>query len=156
MGSSAKTGKFFIRGLQSRKRCTFLGPKHKSTIWDRTSPHLYIKPSLYMCRRVQGLQIFKQKWIILICSRVIVILLIWVFWALGGGAGGWGGGCLRWSAIVYMSSGMFRGKESSKRIEFSRLVQDLLHFGVLGSLQLWGWGWVDGWSGEWLGVPQNM
>ena len=35
---------------------------------------------------------------------------------------------------------MFRGKESSNRIELSWLVQDLLNFGVLGSLQLWGWG----------------
>ena len=43
---------------------------------------------------------------------------------------------------------MFRGKESSNRIELSRLVQDLLNFGVLGSLQLWGWGlWVDGGGG---------
>ena len=41
-----------------------------------------------------------------------------------------------------MSSGVFTGKESSNRIELSRLVQDLLNFGVLGSLQLWGW--VDG------------
>ena len=53
---------------------------------------------------------------------------------------------------------MFTGKESSNRIELSRLVQDLLNFGVLGSLQLWGWG-VDGWGwgvvggGGWLGVP---
>ena len=45
---------------------------------------------------------------------------------------------------------MFRGKESSNRIELSRLVQDLLNFGVLGSLQLWGWGWVYG-GGGWLG-----
>ena len=43
-----------------------------------------------------------------------------------------------------MSSGIFRGKESSNRIELSRLVQDLLNFGVLGSLWLWGWrGRVD-------------
>ena len=41
---------------------------------------------------------------------------------------------------------MFRGKESSNRIELSRLVQDLLNFGVLGSLRLWGWG------GGWMGV----
>ena len=149
MGSSAKTGKFFIRGSQERKRCTFLGPKHKSTIWDRTPSHLYIKPSLYVCRRVQGSQIFKQNWIILIRSRVIVILSIWVFSALG--VGQVGGGCLGWSAIVYMSSGMFRGKESSNRIELSRLVQDLLNFGVLGSLRLWGWG-VDGWGGGGWGV----
>ena len=33
---------------------------------------------------------------------------------------------------------MFRGKESSNRIELSQLVQDLLNFGVLGSLQLLG------------------
>ena len=54
---------------------------------------------------------------------------------------------------------MFRGKESSNRIELSRLVQDLLNFGVSGSLRLWGWGgrWmvVGGWvygGGGWLGV----
>ena len=46
---------------------------------------------------------------------------------------------------------MFRGKESSNRIELSRLVQDLLNFGVLGSLRFWGWrSWVDG-GGGWLG-----
>ena len=40
---------------------------------------------------------------------------------------------------------MFRGKESSNRIELSRLVKELLKFGVLGSLWLWGWGrWVGG------------
>ena len=68
-------------------------------------------------------------------------------------SGGWGRwvGVSRWSAIVYMSSGMFRGKESSNRIELSWLVQDLLNFDVLGSLRLWGWGgWVDG-GGGWLG-----
>ena len=48
---------------------------------------------------------------------------------------------------------MFRGKESSNRIELSRLVQDLLNFGVLGSLRVWGWGaWMAG-GGGWLGVP---
>ena len=49
---------------------------------------------------------------------------------------------------------MFRGKESSNRIELSRLVQDLLNFGVLGSLRLWGWGgWVHGGGGVVGGVP---
>ena len=38
---------------------------------------------------------------------------------------------------------MFRGKESSNRIGLSRLVKDLLNFGVLGSLRLGGGGWVD-------------
>ena len=54
-----------------------------------------------------------------------------------------------------MSSGVFRGKESSNRIKLSRLVQDLLNFGVSGSLRLWGWGgWVDGggWGAGWMGV----
>ena len=50
-----------------------------------------------------------------------------------------------------MGSGMFRGKESSNRIELSRLVQDLLIFGVFGSLWLWGWGRCMEWM--WLGVP---
>ena len=52
---------------------------------------------------------------------------------------------------------MFRGKESSNRIELSRLVQDLLNFGVFCSLQLWGWGgWVYG-AGGWLGgAPTYM
>ena len=45
---------------------------------------------------------------------------------------------------------MFRGKESSNRIELSRLVQDLLNFGVLGSLRLLGWG-VGVWGWGWLG-----
>ena len=56
-----------------------------------------------------------------------------------------------------MSSGMFRGKESSNRIKLSRLVQELLKLGVLGSLRLWGGGrWVGGvWGylGAWGGVP---
>ena len=40
---------------------------------------------------------------------------------------------------------MFRGKESSNRIELSRLVQELLKFGVSGSLRLLGGGrWVGG------------
>ena len=51
---------------------------------------------------------------------------------------------------------MFRGKESSNRIELSRLVQDLLNFGVLGSLRLWGGGagWM-GVGGGW-GCPPHM
>ena len=49
---------------------------------------------------------------------------------------------------------MFRGKESSNRIELSRLVQDLLNFGVLGSLRLWGWG--AGWVGVVGGAPTHV
>ena len=54
---------------------------------------------------------------------------------------------------------MFRGKESLNRIELSRLVQDLLNFAVLGSLQLWGGGrWVGGCQGhlgEWGVSPHT-
>ena len=35
---------------------------------------------------------------------------------------------------------MLRGNESANRIKLSRLIQDLLNFGVMGSLQLWGGG----------------
>ena len=81
-----------------------------------------------------------------------------------GGVGQVGGGCLGSPTIVYMSSGMFSGKESLNRIELSRLVQELLNFGDLGCLWLWGMGggWMrvgGGWGGgglldeggEWLG-----
>ena len=55
-----------------------------------------------------------------------------------------------------MRSGIFRGKESSNRIELSRLVQDLLNFGVLSSLWLWGGGrCVGGHLGAWRGVPTH-
>ena len=50
---------------------------------------------------------------------------------------------------------MFRGKESSNRIELSRLVQDFLNFAVLGSLWLWGWGWVYGGGGCLGGAPHT-
>ena len=51
---------------------------------------------------------------------------------------------------------MFRGKESSNRIELSWLVQDLLNFAVLGFLRLWGWGgWVDGSVGWLEGAPHT-
>ena len=51
---------------------------------------------------------------------------------------------------------MFRGKESSNRIELSWLVQDLLNFGVLGSLRVWGGG-LDGWGwGVVGGAPTHM
>ena len=48
---------------------------------------------------------------------------------------------------------MFRGKKSSNRIEISQLVQDLLNFGVLGSLQLWGGGRWGCWG---MGVSLHM
>ena len=51
---------------------------------------------------------------------------------------------------------MFRGKESSNRIELSRLVRDLLNFGVLGSLWLWGGvRWMGGHLGTWGMSPDT-
>ena len=59
------------------------------------------------------------------------------------------------SNLVYMCSGGFRDPKSSNRIELSRLVQDLLNFGVVGSLRLWGWGvGCMGVGGGW-GVPHT-
>ena len=84
-----KQESFLLEGHRSSSLCQ----KHKSVICDRTPPHLHMKPSLYVCRRVQGSQIFKQNWIISIHSRVIVILTIWVSSALGVGqvvGGVWG------------------------------------------------------------------
>ena len=72
---------------------------------------------------------------------------------MGVGVGRWGswwlGGApthvhMHTHTHMHMSSGVFRGKESSNRIELSQLVQDLLNFGDFSSLQLWGWGWIDG------------
>ena len=33
-----KQENFLLGESQEQKRCTFLGPKHKSAIWDRTPP----------------------------------------------------------------------------------------------------------------------
>ena len=45
---------------------------------------------------------------------------------------------------------MFRGKESSNRIELSRLVQELSNFGVFGFLRLLGVGAGWGLGGGWM------
>ena len=49
MESSAKTGKFLSEGPRSEKDVLFLGPKHKSAIWDRTTPPTYTSNLVYMC-----------------------------------------------------------------------------------------------------------
>ena len=81
-----------------------------------------------------------------------------------GGLGQVGGGCLGWSAIVYMTSGMFRGKESSKQNQIISISSRLIEFcgsgGGGGGWMLWGV--VGGWGvgggvggcrvvGGWLG-----
>ena len=69
------------------------------------------------------------------------------------GVGQVGGGCLGWSTIVYMSSGMFRSKESSNRIELSQLVQELLILVFQAPCSSGGWG---GWGGVGWGMPPHM
>ena len=110
-------------------------------------PHLHIKPNLHVCRRLHGSQIFKQNSIVLIHSCFIVFLWYWLLQLQEVGQLGWG--FLGWSEWVLMSSGIFRGKEFLKRIELPWLVQDLLTFGDLGSLQLWG-------GGRWVGTSGGM
>ena len=56
-----------------------------------------------------------------------------------------------------MSSEMFKGKESLNRIELSRLVQELLNFGVFGFLRLLVVaGWMDGVEGGWRVPPTHV
>ena len=142
-------------GSQEQKRCTFLGPKHKSAISDRTPPHLHMKPSLYVCRTVQGSQIFKQNWIILICSRVIVILPIWVFLALGGGAGGWGIlGVISYSLYEFRNVQRLRIFKQNRIISISSGLIEFCCFGLpaaLGRGQVGGG--VSGASGGMGGCP---
>ena len=68
-----------------------------------------------------------------------------------------GGGCLGWSTIVYMSSAMFRGKESSNRIELSWLVR-VIEFWCfrLPAALVGGGGWVDGGEGWLGGAPTHV
>ena len=58
-----------------------------------------------------------------------------------------------------MSSGMFRGKDFSNRIELSQLVQDVLKFHCFGCYPplgaWWVVGWVDGGVGEWGQPPRT-
>ena len=101
VGSSAKTRNFLSRESQEWKTCTFLGSKHKSAIWDETSPYLHIKSSLYVWRRAHGSQIFKRNSIISIRSRFIEFLKFLLLWLQG--AGQVGGGYLgssEWSEWV--------------------------------------------------------
>ena len=69
MGSSAKSGKKFFDGSQEQ----FLD---KTVIWDRTTPHLYVKCSVYVWGRAQGSKIFKRNSIISIHSKVMAFLVI--------------------------------------------------------------------------------
>ena len=139
-----KQEKFLLEGHRSTSLCQ----THKSAIWNRTPPHLHIKPSLYVCRKVQGSQIFKQNWNISIRSRVIVILPIWVSSALGGGAGGWGV-----SGMINYSIYEFRNVQR-QRISISSGLTEFWCFGppaALGRRQMGG-----GASGGMGGVPTHM
>ena len=64
-------------------------------------PDLHIKPSLYLSKKVQTFQIFKQNLIILIHSSFIAFLHIWVpwLWMRGRWVGGYGG-CPRFGMLT--------------------------------------------------------
>ena len=108
MGSSAKIGKFFIGRSQKQKRCTFLGPKHKSATWNL----------VYMC--TGGLK--DHKSLNLIEFSQFVQDLLGFF-----GSRGWG-----WPTIIYISSGLFRGKESLNRIKNISISSRLIEFWCFG------------------------
>ena len=84
MGSSARTGKFFIGGSQEH----FFGSKTKVPFGIGHPSPIYTSNLVYMC--AGGFRGPKSSNRIEL-SRVIVILLIWVSSAQGGGAGVWGG-----------------------------------------------------------------
>ena len=136
-----KQENFLLEGLRSKKDVLFWVQNIKVPL-GIGHPPIYTSNLVYMC--AGGLRGHKSS------NRIelsqFIQYLLQFFWfgfpqLLGGGAGGWG--ISGWPTIVYISWGVFRGKESSNRIEISRLVQDLLNFGVLGSLWLWG---VGGWG----------
>ena len=89
VGSSAKTGNFLSIESHEWKTCTYLGSNIKVP-FGMGHPHLHLKPSLYMCRRAQGSQIFKQDSIISICSCFIVFLRFGLLWLQAGRSGEWG------------------------------------------------------------------
>ena len=70
--------------------CTFLGPKVKYAICDRTPPQLHTKCSLYECTSLYRSKIFKRNWNISIRSSAIEFWLIPGVPPLGG-VGGWMG-----------------------------------------------------------------
>ena len=79
----------------------FLGLKHKSAIWDGTPSHLHTKPSLYVCRRTQGSQMFKQNY--------LNLFTFYSFYNLGFfGLGGRVAWRLRVSGVTSMSLDEFR------------------------------------------------
>ena len=132
----------FYQRVTGAKKMYFLGPKHKSAIYDRTPP-TYTSNLVYIC--AEGFRGHKSSNRIELSWFFKDLLYFFWFcfpWFLG--VGQVGGGYLGWPTIVYMSSGVFRGKESSNRIKLSQLVQDLLNFGVLASLWLLGRGQMIG------------
>ena len=81
-------------------------------------PHTYTSNLVYMC--VGGFRSPKSSNGIELCWFVQELLQFFQFRfpQLGGGGVGQGWGYLEWPTIVYMSSEVFRGKESLNRIEW--------------------------------------
>ena len=81
MGSSAKIGKKFYR------RVTFLGPKHKSAIWDRTPP-TYTSNQSICVQESSGVPNLQAELNYLDSLKTYCNFSDLSF--LGSGAGGWG------------------------------------------------------------------
>ena len=90
MGSSVKPGKFFNYGVTGRKNMYFFGFQILKWHLGWDTLHLHIKPSLYVCRRVQGSQTFKQNSVILIYSCFIRFYNLGFFGSRGVGQVGGG------------------------------------------------------------------
>ena len=146
MGFSAKTGKIFIRGSQEQKDALFWVQNIKVP-FGIGHPHLHIKPSLYVCRRVQGSQIFKQNWIISICLRIIVFFLIWLSLALGVGqlGGGIWGDHLQCTWVQECSE-VKNLQTESNYLDYFRTFWILVFWAPCGS-----WG-----GGRWVGASGDM
>ena len=83
MGSSAKIGKNFYR------RVTFLGPKHKSAIWDRTPP-TYTSNQSICVQEGSGVPNLQVELNYLDSFKTYCNFSDLGFLSSGDGAGGWG------------------------------------------------------------------
>ena len=120
----------FCWWLTGAKNMYFFGWKNKKCYlgWD-TPPSTFSMNLVYMCAGVfrghKSSTRIELSWFILM---VYLLCFYWfgLPWLRVGDR--WVGGYLGSPTLVYMSLRVFRGKESSNRMELSQLVQDLLIF----------------------------
>ena len=103
MGSSVKTGRFHLKRNRSKKHVLFWVQNIKVQ-FGMGHLYLHIKPSLYVCRRAQRSQIFKQNSVISIHSHFIV-LRFGLLWLQGvRQVGGWVSGVTSISLYEFRST----------------------------------------------------